>query len=121
MTKKKASSFLKDIIAQNPESIRAYVAEDWLNNLDEYDKPENYYNDLMKGGCQSGMISGLIYYKDTHAFYDKYYDEIEDIRLELEGAIGESLKPSGDLKNWYAWLGFEETARTIAEEMGIDL
>ncbi len=30
------------------------------------------------------MIGSLIYYKDTHSFYDKYYTEIEDIRWELE-------------------------------------
>jgi len=30
------------------------------------------------------------------------------------------LKVNGDLKNWFAWLGFEETARTIAEELGIE-
>ena len=30
------------------------------------------------------MVSSLIYYKDTHEFYDKHYNEIEDIRCQLE-------------------------------------
>jgi len=120
MTKKKLTSFLNKIIKDDPESMRAYVADEWLENVDEYDKPDGWYNDLMNGGCQSGFISSLIYFTDTHKFFDKYYDEIEDIRFELEEATGESLKVNGDLKNWFAWLGFEETARTIAEELGIE-
>lgn len=30
------------------------------------------------------MIGGLIYFKDTHAFYDKYYDQIEELREQFE-------------------------------------
>lgn len=118
---------LKKIIEEDKNSIRAYVANEMLDGLDKYDgktekeRLQGWYNDLMEGGCQSGFISDLIYYADTHKFYDKYYDEIEKIREELEEELGESLKPNGDLKNWYAWLGFEETARKIAEELGLEV
>ena len=30
------------------------------------------------------MIGSLIYYKDTHNFYDEHYYEIEEIRSELQ-------------------------------------
>jgi hypothetical protein len=34
------------------------------------------------------MVTKLIYYKDTHEFYEKYYDEIEEIRQEyLENGL----------------------------------
>jgi uncharacterized protein YifN (PemK superfamily) len=34
--------------------------------------------------CISWIVSSLIRYKDTHEFYEKYYDEIEEIRSELD-------------------------------------
>jgi len=30
------------------------------------------------------MVSSMIYYKDTHEFFDKHYEEIQEIRDELE-------------------------------------
>jgi len=30
------------------------------------------------------MVSSMIRYKDTHEFYDKHYDEIEELRAELD-------------------------------------
>jgi hypothetical protein len=58
----------------------------------------------------------LIYYKDTHIFYDKHYDEIEELREEYEEMVGEALKIQGDLKNFLAWFAFEEVAYKIASD-----
>jgi len=73
----------------------------------------DFAKDVLQHGCQSGTVSELIYYKDTHKWYDEFYDEIEELREELENSLGEPLKVNGDLKNWYAWLGFEETTRKL--------
>ena len=65
------------------------------------------------------MIGSLIYYHDTHAFFDRHYDEIQQIRWQLEE---DGILPSveaHDLKNFYAWLAFEEVARQMAVEMGL--
>lgn len=60
------------------------------------------------------MINRLIYYQDTHQFYDEHYAEIEDIRHQI-AEIGITLDwPDGDLKNHLAWLAYEEAARHIA-------
>lgn len=107
---------LKAIIKTSPYSIKACVAQEAL----DYDTLTGFFSDLLQHGCQSGMVGSLIYYCDTHKFYDTHYSNIEDIRYELEQSLGEALKPNGDLKNWYAWLGFEETARQLADELGID-
>ena len=101
---------LKQSLKNKPGTLRAEVAAEAL----EYDNIENFFTDLLSHGCQSGMVSSLIYYTDTHAFYDKHYDEIEALREELEEAFGEPLRVNGDLKNWYAWMAFEETARRLA-------
>lgn len=82
---------LKAIIRQQPNSIKAAVAHEAL----DYDTIEAFFSDLLQHGCQSGMIGSLIYYSDTHKFFDTHYDEIEDLRYELEQSLGEALQPKG--------------------------
>lgn len=107
---------LRAIIDHAPNSLKATVANEAL----DHDDITCFFSDLLRHGCQSGIVGSLIYYSDTHKFYDTYYHEIEEIRYGLEQSFGESLKPNGDLKNWYAWLGFEETARLLADELNIE-
>lgn len=104
---------LKQIVKNNPGTLRAEVAAEAL----EHEDIASFFTDLLSHGCQSGMVGSLIYYRDTHAFYDKHYDEIEALREELEEAFGEPLRVKGDLKNWYAWMAFEETASGIRNEL----
>lgn len=106
---------LQSIIESEPKTIKACVAKEAL----EYgcEDIESFFSDLCQHGCQSGMISSLIYYTDTHEFFNTYYDEIEELRYEFEEMLGEPLKPNGDLKNWYAWFAFEETANKLASEL----
>lgn len=108
---------LQQAIINAPHSLWAAVASEALDCGYEI---ETFFADLLHHGCQSGMIGTLIYYHDTHAFYDAHYQEIEELRYELEETFGEPLKPQGDLKNWYAWLAFEETARKIVDEFEIE-
>jgi hypothetical protein len=64
------------------------------------------------------MVGSLIYYRDTHEFYDRHYNEIEDIRAELEEqGIGINIPSCDDLKNFFAWLSFEERARQIYNDL----
>jgi hypothetical protein len=121
MTNKTLKTKLKNIINQeNGDTLKKYVAQYWLDDADDYDNTIDWYNNLMQGGCQSGFISSLIYYSDTHAFYNKYADDIDDILADYEDMTGEAIKVKGDRRNFYAWLGFEETARQIAQELGIE-
>lgn len=116
-------SKLKKIKRESDSDLEKAVIDEWLDNID--DKEDSsikvWVEDLLQYGCQSGMVRGLIYYVDTNAFYDKHYDEIEELREELESDFGEPLKVKGDLKNWFAWLAFEETARKIADKIGIEI
>ena len=71
---------LKILLQKNPNTITAEVVQVALDSED----PKLFFQDLLQYGCQSGMVSSLIRYSDTHTFYDKHYDEIENIRLELQ-------------------------------------
>lgn len=102
--------------------LRDYVIKDLLKNQEGYDDGlAGYLGDVLNGGCINGTVSGLIYYADTRKFYDKYYHEIEDLREEMENETGEPMRVKGDLKNWFAWFAYEETARKIADELGLTI
>jgi len=106
-----------ELLAQEKtDSIQKVIAQEALN----YTDPKRFFSDLFRNGCVSGMVSCLIWYSDTHAFFAKHYDEIEILREDYETMFGEPLKPKYDLMNWYAWFAFEETARQLADELELD-
>ncbi len=108
-------SALEKIVVDEQDSIRTHVAMEALGREDI----ECFFRDLFYGGCISGMVSSLIYYKDTHNFYDKYYYEIEELRQDYEKMNGVPLKVQNDWKNTMAWFAFEQTALQIAGELGL--
>ena len=110
---------LKTIIAEEPASIKAFVAQEALDH--DHQDPTMMFHNLQQAGCQAGMIGSLIYYRDTQRFFDCYYDEIEELREEYEDNVGQPLQINGDLKNWLAWFAFEETAFQLANELELEI
>lgn len=108
---------LQSIIYTDTSSLRAAVAREAL----DYNDPATFFSDLLSHGCISGLVSSLIYYTDTHAFFDKHYDAIETLRDAYEDQLGEPLTIKGDLKNTLAWFAFEQTAYDMAGELGINV
>ena len=108
---------LQTLLEDNQDNITQAV----INEALEYDTPEAFFEDLLQHGCQSWMVSSLIYYKDTHEFYDKHYDEIEDIRCQLwDDGIDVNIPQCTDLKNFYAWLSFEQRAYELQNTLEMD-
>jgi hypothetical protein len=119
----KKSSRLKTkllaIIEENPNTIKEKVCQEALVCGNSNEEITNFFNDLSKYGCVSGMISFLVWYSDTHTFFDNHYEEIEELREEFEESTGLKLEIKGDLKNFLAWFSFEETAYQIANELNL--
>lgn len=97
--------------------LKDYVIDSILNNDDDY--VENYIKDVITYGCVNGAVPELIYYSDTHAFYDKFYDDIEILREEYEEQLGEPITIKGDLKNFFAWFAYEQTCYQIANDLNL--
>ena len=113
---------LKELSDTTESKLEKFVCEYVLDYADQNKENVKYFfNDLMQGGCSSGFIGDLIYYKDTHNFFDRFYDEIEELRKEYQQETGCELHPLGDLKNWFAWFSFEETAFRIAGKIGLEI
>lgn len=102
----------------------------WLNDKgrDYEDGWRGAMRDLQHGGCSSGMVGSLIYYRDTVKFYRKHQEEIVALLVETFENSGfyDPVKLFGDKwdetdplaftdcnRNLLAWFGFEETASRI--------
>jgi len=125
---------MKTIAKRHAETFLEEHCRRWLNRLGR-DGGYGYgassvYEDLMHGGCQSGMVGHLIYYKDTVKFYKRHRKDIHALLVEaLDGTDLGSPKglfadkwddedPMADEhmnQNLLAWFGFEEAARTVYE------
>ncbi|PCI77818.1 MAG: hypothetical protein COB20_07105 [SAR86 cluster bacterium] len=117
VSNKTLKSALQDIINSKPNSLQAAVASEALDHEDI----KCFFSDLLQHGCISGMIGSLIYYTDTHTFFDAHYDAIEELRQEYQDNIGEPLEIKENLKNFLAWFAFEETAYQMALELGLEV
>ena len=113
------TSKLQEIVANNQNNIKTLVAKEAIDYSSE--NITDFFDDLFRYGCISGMVSELIYYVDTHKFYDTHYAEIEELREEHEQQTGHPLKIDGDLKNWMSWFAFETVTYNLVNELGFEI
>lgn len=97
----------------------------------DYSSLKPLYNDVLNNGLQSGIISDLIYYKDTLAFYKKYKSEIVGLLneavyssgLNVEDLFGskwdrqDPFAQETNNQNLLCWFAFEETTRQLKNIM----
>lgn len=71
---------------------------------------KEFFNDMQKGGCISGMIGEFVYHADNKAFYIKHIEDLEEFKTELEEQIGGAIKNRHNLVHYtfIVWLCFEE-------------
>ena len=113
--KQNISAFIQKLqeIAESPQnSLEKEVAIEALDHENQ-ENTIRFFEDLLQHGCVSGMVSSLIYYRDTEIFFDQYYEDIIWLKTEYEEAIGQPMKIPHQIKNHLAWFAFEETARKI--------
>jgi hypothetical protein len=87
-----------------------------VNEIIEENGGMEFALQVLDHGCVSGVVTELIYYSQTHAWFDEYYEEINEMKLEFEEGTGEPLHIESDLKNELAWFTFElATDKWLAE------
>lgn len=109
---------LEAVRQKEAETLRGETAQILLEQADNDAELREYLSGLCNYGCSGGFVRQLVYYADTHAFYDRHYREIEDLRYEYEESCGSPIVIRGDLKNFFAWYAFEETAFRLGREFG---
>lgn len=122
-------------IKLNPTTKLERAVAKWLRSRgrDYDDGIEGAARDLFYGGCASGIVGGLIYYRDTLAFYKRHASEIDSMIKAFCDDTGSALSSlngwddSDPLardtsnRNLLAWFGFEEAARKLCDEAGIEV
>ena len=121
-----------EYLKQGTELMKA-VVDDILNQDKDYQ--EGYITDVLEHGCQSGVVSSLIYYNDTADFYNKYSDDIynllyadmQDFGYQSIPEMIASLNGAKDVgsdeqyKNLLAWYGYERTMQDIHDTLNVEL
>lgn len=95
------------------------LIDDMVCHCTGYDYPMGFFEDLTKGGCQSGMIGMFIYHSDCKAFYIEHIDDMENFKQDLESELGEPIANKEALPHYtfMCWLCYEELAYRIAQEL----
>jgi hypothetical protein len=120
MDNKKAMIERLESLKSIDNKLRNCVIDYAIDECDNYDTIKDWFEDLGTHGCISGMIGSLIYYSDTHKFFDTYYEDIMDLIVEFRSEAGVMPDFNSDLKNDYAWFAFEETAYRLYDELGFN-
>jgi hypothetical protein len=124
--------------AKTGNPMEKYVIKILVSRIKEYgyDRPEQVFTDILYNGLQSGIISEMIYYSDTLAFYKKYKKYIMELLQRVMDDTGAKSPAEVFGKNWdsddyfaedthnrnlLAWFGFEETTRDLAYKLGIEI
>ena len=115
----KALKMIKDESIE--DTIKCEVIE-WIESrIEDYNNIEDIFNDLFTGGCESGIVTELIYYEDTLNFYNKHKYEIEifiDEILEIEDV--ETLEGIQELVRYFPDLEDEDTRIFDGQDRIID-
>ena len=88
-----------------------------INDILDQEDPKNYINDVLNMGCQSGIVTGLIYYTDTDAFAKKHIEDILDLYQEACETSCNHLNIIDNKLNWLAWFGYEMIIQELALEL----
>lgn len=100
--------YLETINLSTVTPFTAFVIEDILDNIE--DNP-NYVKEVIEYGCESGVVSSLIYYYQTESIFKQFYNEIL--------AIYDTHKLDIDIEvnaNNLVWLAYEHVCNEICYE-----
>lgn len=102
-------------------TLKHDVAEIIMDQVDGLDNEEilSTVEEMVTYGCQSGIVTALIYNSDTDKFFNNHADEIfELIEDAKQGGIIDMSNFTLS-KNNLAWFAFETIAQEIYKEMEV--
>lgn len=105
--------YLKKVVKNEIVGIRVEIAEYVLEYTSSDEEAKRLLDDICTNGCASGAVPTMIYYEDTHDFFDRHYGEIMELREYYE------YDPPFDVdyKNHMAWFAYEERAHELRDEV----
>lgn len=110
---------LEKMMADVDNNLQKYVCKTILENESETDI-QDFCSNVLKYGCQTGFVSSLVWFSQTHAFFDEFYEEIEDLLFDAMDETDYLPPIKGDLKNTLAWFGYEVMMYKVIVELNFD-
>ena len=100
-------------------TLKHEVVEIIMDEVDGLDNNEIFpaVKEIVTYGCQSGIVSALITYKDTEAFFNRHVDEIFELVEDAKYMDIIDIKDFELSRNNLAWFAFETIAQEIYNEM----
>jgi hypothetical protein len=116
---------------KNDNELNNYVIDYIKDYNSDTEERFHFINNVLRSGCVSGTVGGLIYYRETTKFYQQFKQEIFDLAYEQAEEIGyksvfelfgsligaDNIGSIEQEENLKAWYGFEETIRMIANNL----
>lgn len=114
-------SFVDDIYDDLVDAEDGATIENFIGRLEE----------IAKNGCASGTVLGLIYFEDTDAFFNEYYDDIYDFLESMDDDtlnwLVDRIKEDSDAidvlmgtkyaKNDLVWFVYDSMAQQLLERL----
>ena len=69
---------IRKMKSESDNKLTKHVCGYVINRWHDYDDKVNIFKDVLYYGCVSGMVSELVWYSQTVAFYKKYRNEINE-------------------------------------------
>lgn len=110
---------LKKIKQSSDNELEKRVIESIIDGREDSEALD-YMKDVMRGGCQSGTVSELIYYADTKKFYIEFMDEIDELYQQTCEETGDTLTIGTPMYNWLSWYGYEQTVFNLLSTLNIE-
>lgn len=99
--------------------IRLAVINSILDQGDTDSELINYIDNVLLHGCASGIVTELIYYKDTKEFFKEHCEEIFELLEDVRGEFGDYPRFEELNCNNLAWWSYEWVLDDIAQKLDI--
>lgn len=99
----------------NDYSFSDEVKEYLQDGIRNYDRGENFFNDLSEFGA-GDLLGDFVYYSQTKDFYLRYMDDIESFAREIEEELGQPLLLDDPRFHYLSRLVVEEVAHRIGDD-----
>lgn len=118
--------------ANNGDALVQDVIEDQLDEIGNYDTPQEFLEHLTELYISGGGVGSMIYYDDTFKFLEGHSEEINKRLQEkmqdygsssLKEFFGDNYDDSDPLnidntnRNLFAWWAYEDVCRDVAYEL----
>lgn len=122
---------VKKLQKESESELEKEVAQYIVDRWEDYDDKKDIITEVLHNGCESGVVSSMIYYSDTVRFYERHKGEIDELLYNIMKDCGiyepkqlfgrrfdeeDPLCLDDTNKNLLAWFGFEETLRIIGNQ-----